>query len=208
MALVQGDINSIEHVRRDLPAFEYGQLISPLCHHRAWDGPFAVDNGAFSGFDRESFARLLDAERDNRERCIFVAAPDVVGSARRTREVFLHWYPKLHGWPVALVAQDGIEDLDIPWSLLAAIFIGGSTAWKLGPHAEAVIRAAQAVGKWVHVGRVNTAQRIEKFLDLGVDSIDGASLSRHGAGYARDRGRIRRVLTEPRLTFGEKVRTA
>jgi EAL domain-containing protein (putative c-di-GMP-specific phosphodiesterase class I) len=81
----------------------------------------------------------------------------------------------------------------------AAVFIGGSTDWKLGRHAEAVIRAAQAMGVWVHVGRVNTAQRIEKFLEMGVDSIDGASLSRHGAGYTRDRGKIRAVLESPKL---------
>lgn len=199
MLLVQGEGQSMEIARRELPMFEVGQLISPLAHHQSWEGEFAIDNGAFNGFDREKFGAMLKSEWENRDLCLFVVVPDVVGSARRTLEVFRHWYPRLHGWPLALVAQDGQEDLDIPWHLLSCVFIGGTTAWKLSNEAEAIIRAAQAIGVWVHVGRVNTSQRIEKFLELGVDSIDGASLCRHGGGYRRDRTKIRATLSHPKL---------
>jgi hypothetical protein len=39
----------------------------------------------------------VSAEREQRhcEKCLFVTVPDVVGSARRTLEVFEHWKPKL-----------------------------------------------------------------------------------------------------------------
>jgi hypothetical protein len=161
------------------PDVEIGQLLTPLTRYSDRGTRYAIDNGAFAGFDAKAFGSLLARQKDSRDRCIFVAAPDVVGSARRTLEVFTHWYPKLCGWPLALVAQDGQGGLPIPWSLLTAIFIGGSTTWKLGRHAERIIKAAKAMGKWVHVGRVNGPERFDKFAALGVDSIDGSGISQY-----------------------------
>lgn len=154
------------------------QLLSPLTRFKLRSEFFGMDNGAFAGLDIPAFVALLAREWDNRHRCRFVAVPDVVGSARRTLETFEHWRYKLNGWPLALVAQDGLEDMTIPWSGIEAVFIGGSTQWKLGNHAVAVIKAAQAMGKWVHVGRVNTPARFEYFEALGADSIDGSGLAR------------------------------
>jgi hypothetical protein len=159
--------------------FVVGQLVSPLTSFAYLGFPFAVDNGCFSGFREKRFLAILDRQREARKDCLFVAAPDVVGSARRTLEVFDTWGPALEGWPVALVAQDGIEDLAIPWSDLAAIFVGGSTAWKMGPHAADVVRAARILGKHVHVGRVNTPRRYKHFCDLGANTCDGTGLSRY-----------------------------
>lgn len=156
-----------------------GQLLTPLTRFADKGVQYGIDNGAFARFDAAGFRSLLDRQRSARKRCLFVAAPDVVGSARRTLEVFERWWPMLNGWPVALVLQDGQEDLPIPWDLLAAVFVGGSTAWKIGYHAAAAVRAAQALGKWVHVGRVNTPERFDYFAGLGVDSIDGTGLSRY-----------------------------
>ena len=132
--------------------------------------------------------------------CRFVALPDVVGSARRTLEAFDHWYGILEGWPRALVAQDGIESLPIPWSGIDAIFIGGSTKFKLGKDAADVIRTAKIMGKWVHAGRVNTPGRLEYFDDLGADSIDGTGLAR----YSWMRESIHRAATEPNM-FSEEL---
>lgn len=172
------------------------QLLTPLTRYRLrGDGTFAIDNGAFAGFDRKGFESLLKREEQNISRCRWVAVPDVVGSARRTLEVFEHWYGRIAQWPLALVAQDGQENLPIPWDLIAAVFIGGSTEWKLSQHAVAVIRAAQAMGRWTHVGRVNTPGRFEYFDNLGVDSIDGTGLSR----YSWMRERIYKAQTEPNL---------
>jgi hypothetical protein len=160
---------------------EVEQLLTPLTRfRRQYDqGRFAIDNGAFSGFRPDTFRALLSREHDARELCRFVAVPDVVASARRTLEVFEQWRYKLTGWSLALVAQDGLEDLPIPWNGISAIFIGGSTEWKLSKAAADVVRAAKSIEKWVHAGRVNTPGRFEYFEKLGCDSIDGTGLSRY-----------------------------
>lgn len=159
------------------------------------DQRFAIDNGAFSKFDKSKFWGLLERERTNLGLCRFVAVPDVVGSARRTLEIFDYWSPLLQEWPLALVAQDGQEDLPIPWDRIAAIFIGGTTEWKMGPCASACVKAGKAMGKWVHVGRVNTPARFEYFDKLGADSIDGTGLSR----YSWMRKAIYQEYVEPHL---------
>ena len=156
------------------------QLLTPLTKYkRVRPGArYAIDNGAFSAWDEKGFLSLLDREWEARDLCRFVAVPDIVGSARRTLEVFAHWAPKLTGWPLALVAQDGQEHLPIPWESIEAIFIGGTNDFKLGRAAEQAVRAAKMLGKWVHVGRVNTPERLEYFERMGADSIDGSGLAR------------------------------
>lgn len=156
---------------------EVGQLLTPLNGFTNKGRKFGIDNGAYARFDEKAFMARLGKELENRERCLFVCAPDVVGSARRTLEVFKEWHPRLHGWPIALVCQDGQEDLPMPWNLIQAVFIGGSTDWKLSKHAVAILKAARILGKWCHVGRVNTPDRLGVFEDLA-DSIDGTGLSR------------------------------
>ena len=177
------------------------QLLTPLTRFKPQqpESRFAIDNGAFAGFKADAFQGLLAREKPRRHLCRFVAVPDVVGSARRTLEVFEHWYPILQIWPLALVAQDGQESLPIPWDLIQAVFIGGSTEFKMGQHAAAIIKAARAMGKWSHVGRVNTPARFEYFEKLGADSIDGTGLSR----YSHMRAKIHKDQTEPRLEFAE-----
>jgi hypothetical protein len=157
------------------------QLFTPLTRYsnRHHDRCFGIDNGAFSRFNKKAFLALLEREKERRSLCRFVAVPDVVGSARRTLEVFDHWYPELVHWPLALVAQDGQENLPIPWEYLAAIFIGGTTQFKLSEHVKQIIKAAKAMDKWVHVGRVNTADRFEYFQDLGADSVDGSGIAQY-----------------------------
>jgi hypothetical protein len=181
------------------------QLFTPLTRFSQQNeaAHYAVDNGAYSKFDAEAFLSLLQRQRHVRHLCRFVAVPDVVASARRTMEVFEHWAPKLQGWPLALVAQDGLEDLDIPWERIQAIFIGGSTSWKMSSESAAVIKAALALGKWVHVGRVNTPGRFEYFESLGAHSIDGSGLAR----FSWMRERIHEKAVNPKL-FAEVLEVA
>lgn len=157
------------------------QLFTPLTRFKPQDetARFAIDNGAFSRFNRQAFEALLERENHRRELCRFVAVPDVVGDARRTLEVFDYWHDRLEGWPLALVAQDGQENLSIPWDLIDAIFIGGSTEWKMSCYAAAIVKSAKAMDKWAHVGRVNRPERLDHFLALGADSIDGTGISLH-----------------------------
>jgi len=155
-----------------------GQLLTPLTNYRNWGGVFAMDNGGFSGFDGAAFRRLLARQETHKAECLFVAAPDIVGNARRTCEAFSHWYDEIHTWPLALVAQDGLENLPIPWHLIKAIFIGGSTEWKVSNAAADIVRAAKIMDKYVHVGRVNEVRRFRHFARLGADTCDGSGLSR------------------------------
>lgn len=169
----------LETARKDLNGkIKIGQLLTPLTRYTDHGLTYGIDNGAFSRFDSKGFMSLLERQKNNKDRCMFVAVPDVVGSARRTLEIFDKWKSKLSNWPLALVAQDGLEDLSIPWDDISAIFIGGSTEWKLGKNAEAVIKCALALDKWVHVGRVNTPNRLDKFTNMGVHSVDGSGISR------------------------------
>lgn len=161
--------------------FPVEQLLTPLTRfrNRNPEARFAIDNGAFSKFDRKAFEALMEREDERRHLCRFVAVPDVVGSARRTLEVFEHWRDELNHWPLALVCQDGQESLPIPWPEIAAVFIGGTTAWKESDHAKAIVKAAKAIGKWCHVGRINTADRFAAFKEWGADSCDGSGIAQY-----------------------------
>lgn len=167
--------------QRELGGIPVEQLFTPLTRYRAQrpEERFCIDNGAFSRFEAKAFRSLLKREEPRRDLCRFVAVPDVVGSARRTLEVFCHWKSELAGWPLALVMQNGQESLDIPWDDISAIFVGGDTEWKEGPHARACVKAAIAIGKWVHVGRVNTPARYDYFREMGAHSCDGTGLARY-----------------------------
>ncbi len=147
-------------VRRHAHPHFLGPLVVPHAGNRldavlAPGLPWAVDNAAFSGFDAPAFLALL-AKVAGRGGCRFVACPDVVGDARATLELFAVWQPLVRslGLPVALVAQDGLTAEAVPWDRVDALFVGGSTAWKVGDAAAEVVRAAKRRGRWVHMGRV------------------------------------------------------
>lgn len=161
---------------RERFAHDFWQLRTPLTKYARAEGiPYALDNGCFKEFRREIWERLLnEAEAD---RPIFVTLPDIVGDAQRTAELFEHFALRLNELPRALVLQDGIERVRIPWDQLSAVFVGGSDRFKYSPEAFAACRAAKMLGKWVHVGRVNTAERARNWLGIA-DSIDGSGLSR------------------------------
>lgn len=69
--------------------------------------------------------------------------------------------------------------------MLSAVFIGGTTEFKLGATARAITAEAKRRGKWVHMGRVNTAQRVRYAKQIGCDSFDGTTFSRWRATYLR-----------------------
>lgn len=173
------------------------QLFTPLTRRNPQrpDQMFAMDNGAFSRFDAKGFLTMLAKHEPRKHLCRFVAAPDVVGCARRTIECFRQWQAQLASWPVAFVCQDGQENMDIPWNHCAAVFIGGSTEWKMSKHAAAIVKASKVIGKWCHVGRINTPGRLEYFEDLGADSCDGTGL----AQYSHMRKAIWERYNEPTL---------
>lgn len=166
---------------KEMSGMEIEQLLSPTTTRVLHDpeARFAIDNGAFANFSERSFNSLLEREWLRRYQCRFVAVPDVVGSARRTLELFEHFWTQLRGWPLAFVCQDGQEQVPVPWAEVDAIFIGGTDRFKESQAAIDCIKVAKILGKWVHVGRVNTPGRFEAFAMLGADSIDGTGIARY-----------------------------
>ena len=159
------------------------ELFTPLTRRspKRPDSFFAIDNGAFSkkGFDAKAFRNLLERHKSRIDLCRFVVVPDVVGSARRTLEVFEHWRHQLPRWKLAFVAQDGQEDLPIPFQHIDCLFIGGSTRWKESDAAIQCVRAARACEKHVHIGRINDSARFEGFDRIGADSCDGTGIAQY-----------------------------
>lgn len=178
---------------------DVGQLLTPLTRFRLQrpELPWGIDNGAFARFEGKAFLSLLKREEHHKANCLFVTAPDVVGSARRTLETFAHWKGRLTGWPLALAIQDGQQDMPIPWDDIHAVFIGGTDRFKDSDHAIHVVKAAKIMGKWAHVGRVNNPDRFEKFEEAGADSIDGSGISR----YSHMREKIASRHIQPQVSL-------
>lgn len=146
------------------------------------DVTWCADNGCFGqGYpgDDAWFAWLQTYTAEERSRCLFATAPDVVGDAAATLNRSMPWLPRIRalGYPAAFVAQNGLEDIDVHWDAFDALFVGGDTAWKLGPHARALVAEARARGKWVHMGRVNSERRLRYAAAIGCDSADGTYLA-------------------------------
>jgi hypothetical protein len=156
-----------------------GTLLVPGNGNKPAGKPWACDNGAFAGFREKAFLKML-SKMQGLPGCLWVAAPDVVCDAAGTRERFDRWEPVIRemGFPVALVAQNGLTIETTPWDRLDCLFIGGDDTFKLGPDARALVLAAKERGKLVHMGRVNTLRRLRYAYEIGVDTVDGTQFSR------------------------------
>jgi hypothetical protein len=158
-----------------------GQLQTPLTGYKTWDGIFAIDNGAFSKFEKVKFASLLAKNAEKAKNCLFVVCPDIVCDARRTLELWAYrnqFIPKEYAYKLAFVAQDGQENLSIPWDELDCLFLGGGDPWKDSKQAQSIVKTALMLGKHTHIGRVNTASRFKLYADLGADTCDGSGIIR------------------------------
>lgn len=160
-----------------------GYIDTPRQRNRRPAGvAWCADNGCFgTGYPGdEKWLAWLEKNAYASADCLFATAPDVVGDAVATLERSLPLLPKIRalGYPAALVAQDGLEDLGIPWDEFDALFIGGTTDWKLGAAVRDIVAEAKARGKYIHLGRVNSAKRFRYARDvLGCDSADGTYLT-------------------------------
>lgn len=160
--------------------YNFGQLRTPLTAYGLSNKVYGLDNGCFSKFDKKTWRRLVSEAKaqDLEYQPKFVCSPDIVGDARRTLELFDQFYDEISPLPVCLVLQDGIGDFNIDWNRVDAVFVGGSDAFKVSSEAFNACKAAKMLGKWVHVGRVNTAQRVSNWMGLA-DSIDGSGISKY-----------------------------
>jgi hypothetical protein len=143
------------------------------------DRPFAFDNGCFSQPERYNDARYLAwLDGRNRDGCLFATAPDRVGDWRETLSRSLPMLPRIRalGFPAAFICQDGQPEDVIPWDACDAIFVGGTTQYKLSEAAYRLPALAHARGKWAHMGRVNSRIRYRAARVAGYDSADGNML--------------------------------
>ena len=60
-----------------------------------------------------------------------------------------------------------------------------------------LVEASKVIGKWCHVGRINTPGRLDYFEDLGADSCDGTGL----AQYSHMRKKIYEQHNAPALAL-------
>lgn len=134
------------------------------------------------GLGFESRLMASDVEPPEWRGCLFVVAPDVLADASATWTASERWFTRVReaGFPVALVAQDGAEAHATMWDecdSYDALFIGGSTTWKLSEDARSCVHEADLLGKWVHMGRVNSRRRLRLAAAWNVDSVDGTYLA-------------------------------
>lgn len=194
---------------------DLGVLITPNMGNRpAWlnDVPHAFDNGMFSApekFSLPAYLEWLQSMADYRAGCLFVTAPDVVGDAIATAILAAPALPKIRevGYLAALVAQDGLEDMrdEIDWGSFDALFIGGSTEWKLSCHARSFAEEARQRGKWVHMGRVNSYTRLRLAKDWGCHSADGTYLrSAPDENFGKMISWLNRLRDEPNF-FDDRI---
>jgi hypothetical protein len=110
----------------------------------------------------------------------WVACPDVVGKSRETLALWPKWKDVIRafGYRPALVLQDGMSLGEVDMRNPPALFIGGTTEYKLS---ETVREIVAWMGKRripIHMGRVNTQKRIEYAYQIGCTSCDGSGFSK------------------------------
>jgi hypothetical protein len=156
-----------------------GVLSSPRRYYLDVEGwRWAADNDAFSAWDADRYRRMI-GEIAGVPGCLFVTAPDVVGYWEDTRDLYDQWRPELDALnlPIGYVIQDGQPRDWVPWGEIAALFVGGSTEWKMSDEARHLVADANRLGIWTHMGRVNGHRRVRYAKAIGCDSFDGTSLS-------------------------------
>lgn len=133
--------------------------------------PYALDNGAFTGFCEKEWRALLNWACLCGTPPLWIAVPDspgdYVGTTRRWAKY--HKEAARFGWPLAFCVQDGHCALDVP-SEASVVFVGGGTEWK---HKHIEYWAARF--DRVHVGRISSPPLLRRCADAGVESIDSTA---------------------------------
>lgn len=141
--------------------------------------PYALDNGRFAvwsagkTWSEPAFDRMLEkAGKFTDNPPLWLSVPDVVADAAATLREWRRWARALakHGWPLAVVVQDGMVPADVVGLRPTpdVVFVGGTTRWKLRS-----MRQWSAAFPRVHVGRVNSKRRLWQVHRAGCESSDG-----------------------------------
>jgi len=137
--------------------------------------PWALDNDAYTAWDKghawneDTYFQFLEWAAAQEQQPLWAAVPDVVANRDKTHRNWEKYASKVkqYGWPLAFVAQDGMEPGDVPEDA-SVVFIGGTYRWKWRNVPEFSAKLSR-----VHVGRVNTLFRLRRCEELGVESVDG-----------------------------------
>jgi hypothetical protein len=176
-----------------------GWMRTPNMGNAPRPGVWGADTGCYSAkgvraFDLDAYLAWL--RKNDAASNLFATAPDRVGYAAETLELSAPVLPRIRelGYKAALVAQDGLEELTVPWGTFDVLFLGGSTEWKLGRGAAALTHEAHRRGVWVHMGRVNSGRRYAYAASIGCESTDGTFLA---FGPTANLPRLRKWLEAP-----------
>jgi hypothetical protein len=166
-------------IRPNLKHSRLGFMLTPrMGQTQPSDTVWAADNGRFSAphlYTDDGYLRWL-ATRDPTD-CLFAVAPDVLADHKATVALSRPMLLRIRnaGYRVAFVAQDGWDEATAPWDEFDVLFIGGTTAFKLGRGGDAILAARQR-RKPVHMGRVNSYRRLRLAAAVGCSSADGTFL--------------------------------
>ena len=140
---------------------------------------WAADNGCFSNrWEHHVWEKWLKSN-EQPETALFATVPDVVCDHQATIQRWnIYWQQvKTLGYKTAFVLQDNATIKSMPISDMDALFIGGSTKYKLSDDAYQIVQHCKSLGKWVHMGRVNSQRRMQIAYEWGCDSVDGTYLA-------------------------------
>jgi hypothetical protein len=140
---------------------------------------WAADNGRFNNPENYTNKRYLDWLAKQPGNCLFATAPDVVGDHDATLAMCLPMLKQLRreGRLAGFCAQDGATPDTVPWDDFDVLFIGGSTKWKLSGAVSNLCQAGKKRKCSIHIGRVNSFQRIKAITAIGADTCDGTFLA-------------------------------
>ena len=158
--------------------------------------PYALDNGAWSAhtqdrpFDGDAFMRMVDRLHLAAD---WLVVPDIVAGGLESLEFSLSWMRRLAGvaCPLLIAVQDGMEPAHVRELLndKIGIFVGGSTGWKLDTIPLWGAFAAREDCR-IHVGRVNSARRIQLCRQHGIHSCDGTAATLFSVNATRLAGAV------------------
>ena len=140
---------------------------------------WAADNACFaSKWESSAWLRWLE-KMPNPNQALFATVPDAVGDHSKTLEMWPKWFKQVKdlGFKPAFILQNGCTIDEVPWDECDAVFIGGTTEWKISSQSQAICQEAKKRSKWVHMGRVNSFRRMTIARDFGCDSVDGTYLA-------------------------------
>lgn len=140
---------------------------------------WAADNGCYSKrWEHHTWEKWLKSNV-NPETALFATVPDVVCDHDATIKKWHHHWEQVkeYGYKTAFVLQDYATLDTMPLSDMDALFIGGSTNYKLSDEAHQIVKHCKGLGKWIHMGRVNSQRRMQIAYQWGCDSVDGTYLA-------------------------------